>query len=386
MSRIDELIAELCPGGVPHRQIGDVAECYSGATPASGVSVYWEGGTIPWMGSGEVNKGTVSDTEKFITEAGYAACSTKMVPPGAVVIALAGQGKTRGKVARIRIALCTNQSLAAIIPYGSVNSDYLYYFLQTQYQQLRSVSSGDGTRGGLNLRMIRDYKVPVPPLEIQQEIARTLDLFTSLEAELEAELEARRRQYAHYRDSLLSFPEGGVRWVPLGELIRVNFGARITKAKDAGTVYPVYGGGGASFKTDAYNREDEWVVSRFAMSENCVRRVGGQFWMLDSGFTFECAVPDIEKEYVGQVLLNMQPLIFATSTQSAQKNIDIEGFKRLVIPVPPLREQRRIVAILDAFDALVNDLSIGLPAELSARRTQYEYYRDRLLTFKEAAA
>jgi type I restriction enzyme S subunit len=173
--------------------------------------------------------------------------------------------------------------------------------------------------------------------------------------------------------------------VRLGELVRINFGTRITKAKDAGTLYPVYGGGGESFRTDGYNREDEWVISRFAMSAKCVRRVKGRFWMLDSGFTFDVTAPDLKKDYVGQMLLNMQALIFKTSTQSAQKNIDIESFKRLTIPVPPADEQVRIVAILDKFDALVNDLSIGLPAELSARRKQYEHYRDRLLAFPEAA-
>jgi len=174
--------------------------------------------------------------------------------------------------------------------------------------------------------------------------------------------------------------------VTLGDLIRVRFGERITKAKDLGALYPVYGGGGESFRTDGYNREDEWVISRFAMSETCVRRVSGRFWMLDSGFTFDVTAPRVDKDYVGQVFLNMQPTIFATSTQSAQKNIDIEGFKRLAIPVPPLAEQERIVEILDRFDALVNDLSIGLPAELAARRAQYEHYRDRLLTFEPAAA
>lgn len=172
----------------------------------------------------------------------------------------------------------------------------------------------------------------------------------------------------------------------MGELIKLNFGARITKRNDAGTRYPVYGGGGESFRTDRCNRENEWIVSRFAMSENCVRRVAGRFWMLDSGFTFETLSDGLNKDYVGQVLLSMQATIFSTSTQSAQKNIDIEGFKRIVIPVPPLPVQERTVAILRKFDALVNDLSIGLPAELAARRKQYEYYRDKLLTFNEAVA
>lgn len=122
------------------------------------------------------------------------------------------------------------------------------------------------------------------------------------------------------------------------------------------------------------------------MSERCVRRVQGEFWLLDSGFSFEPARPGVDVEYVGHYLSAIQPLIYATSTQSAQKNIDVEGFKRIEIPLPPLDEQRRIAEMLDKFDALVNDISIGLPAELAARRKQYEYYRDKLLTFKELSA
>lgn len=212
MSRIDDLIAEHCSDGVEFKAISEIADCYSGATPASGVPSYWENGTIPWMSSGEVNKGTVYDTDKNITQAGFDSCSTKMIPPNAVVIALAGQGKTRGMVARTRLSLCTNQSLCSIIlNVAIVESDFLYYFLTTQYQQLRSVSSGDGTRGGLNLQMIRSYRVPVPPLKVQREIVKILDTFAKLEAELkaelEAELEARRQQYRYYRDTLLTFDE-----------------------------------------------------------------------------------------------------------------------------------------------------------------------------------
>ena len=235
--------------------------------------------------------------------------------------------------------------------------------------------------------VLNGLRIPVPPLEVQREIVRILDQFAQLEAELEAELEARRIQYEYYSHALLrQSDDAGVRDVALGDIIRLNFGARITKKDDAGTLYPVYGGGGESFRTDSYNREDEWVVSRFAMSANCVRRVAGQFWMLDSGFTFDVLDGSVDKDFVGQLLLSMQPIIFATSTQSAQKNIDVDGFKRLRVQVPSLDTQRRVSSELKSFDGIVNDLSIGLPAELAARRRQYEYYRDKLLTFEEAVS
>lgn len=206
-----EKIRELCPEGVNAKSIGSFASCLSGATPRSGVSAYWSQGTIPWMSSGEVNKGAIFATEKMISEQGYNSCSTKMVPANSVVIALAGQGKTRGMVAITRIELCTNQSLCSIVCDETVIPEYLLHFLRTQYQNLRTLSSGDGGRGGLNLTMIRDYHVPVPPLEVQKQIVTILDkldaLVNDISSGIPAEIKARRKQYEYYRNKLLTFKE-----------------------------------------------------------------------------------------------------------------------------------------------------------------------------------
>ena len=205
-----DALVSRCPNGVQYKSIGSFSKCVAGATPNSKNPSLWDG-DIPWMSSGEVNKKTVYSTNRFITQLGFDSCSTKMVPAGAVVIALAGQGKTRGTVARIRIELCTNQSLCAIITDKTVDSDYLFHYLSGQYDNLRAVSSGDGTRGGLNLKMIRAYKVPVPPIEEQRRIADVLDRFDTLvndiSSGLPAEIAARRAQYEYYRDRLLSFSE-----------------------------------------------------------------------------------------------------------------------------------------------------------------------------------
>ena len=175
----------------------------------------------------------------------------------------------------------------------------------------------------------------------------------------------------------------GVDFYTIDELITLDFGTRITKSKDAGTIYPVYGGGGASFRTDNYNREDKYVVSRFAMSEKCVRYVSGKFWMLDSGFTY--SVKDeslLSYKYISYWLLNAQQEIYACSSQSAQRNLKTAEFKRFEVPVPPLEIQEAIVEILDKF----TNLEAELEAELEVRRAQYEHYRTHLLSYESLAA
>lgn len=195
---------------VEWKKIEEFAKCCAGATPKTEKKEFWENGTIPWMSSGEVNLEEVHSTEKFITQAGYDSSSTKMLPKNTVVVALAGQGKTRGTVAITRIELCTNQSLCGIVLNNNkVYSDYLYYYLKGQYETLRKISSGDGTRGGLNLKMINNFQIPLPPLSEQQRIVNILDRMDKTHKELcqsiETEIKMRKQQYEYYRNQLLGF-------------------------------------------------------------------------------------------------------------------------------------------------------------------------------------
>lgn len=164
------------------KKIEDVATCFAGATPSTKVPEYWMNGTIQWMSSGEVNNGQIYETEKKISQLGFDKCSTKMVKPNTVVMALAGQGKTRGMVAITRTSLCTNQSLCAIETIDDICDDYLYQYLQTQYDNLRLISSGDGIRGGLNLKLVGGYVIKIPCLAEQQKIA---DCLSSLDDVIE---------------------------------------------------------------------------------------------------------------------------------------------------------------------------------------------------------
>jgi type I restriction enzyme M protein len=172
------------------------------------------------------------------------------------------------------------------------------------------------------------------------------------------------------RDLLLAHPESPIhvqnyfkkdskfnsQWpsIKLGEVIKMNFGTRITKKNDAGTMYPVYGGGSESFRTDDFNRQDEYVISRFAMSEECVRFVSGPFWMLDSGGTFEVKPEHQEnliKEYVGKLLLHLQDEIYECSRGGGQRNLDVEQLNDIEIPFPPIEVQKEILIQLGNLSA-----------------------------------
>ena len=172
------------------KKVGDFADCYAGATPSTKISAYWDNGHIPWMSSGEVHKGRVQETDAKITQQGFDGCSTKMVPIHSIVVALAGQGKTRGTVAINDIELCTNQSLCAIVPNDEVNYEYLYHNLRGRYRELRSMSGDVDGRGGLNLKHIQSIKVVVPPMEEQMRFVSIAQQADKSEFELRKSIES----------------------------------------------------------------------------------------------------------------------------------------------------------------------------------------------------
>ena len=201
-SNIPELRFPEFSGDWQVKRLGEIAELCAGATPSTSVSEYWENGTISWMSSGEVNNGQIIKTDKKISEIGYKNSSTKLVPHNTVVIALAGQGKTRGMVAITRIELCTNQSLCAVIPNNIFDSDYMYFYLGSKYNTLREISSGDGTRGGLNLQMLKNFIIPIPTLAEQQEIAVCL---SSIDAEIERYEAKHKKLQEHKKEAVRSY-------------------------------------------------------------------------------------------------------------------------------------------------------------------------------------
>lgn len=182
------------------KAIGDFADVVTGATPSTECAAYW-GGDIRWMSSGELNLKEIHDVEGRITKAGFNAASTHMVPVGCVLIGLAGQGKTRGTAAYNHVELCTNQSIASILPNESYVSRLLYYILDSKYEMLRDISSGGGGRGGLSKETLETVKITMPSSNEEQ--SAIAGILTDCDAEI-ATLERKLAKYRQLKSGMMS--------------------------------------------------------------------------------------------------------------------------------------------------------------------------------------
>ncbi|MDE5757254.1 MAG: restriction endonuclease subunit S, partial [Allobaculum sp.] len=282
---------------------------------------------------------------------------------------------------------------------------YLYYVFKKNIEHFRQSASGMGSLPQISLSVTEDFLIPIPPLKVQEEIVRILDTFTQLTNELTNELTARKQQYEYYRDKLLTFDDS-VEWKTLGEIaIDIYRGSGIKREQVTKTGIPCVRYG------EIYTRYGTWFSECY--SHTSLEEIHSPKYFEYGDILFAItgeSIKDIAKScaYVGDkkclaggdiVVLkhNQNPkyISYALSTTEAKKqksrgkikskvvHSSVPAIQDIKIPVPSLEEQERIVAILDRFDALCNDLTSGLPAEIEARQKQYEYYRDKLLSFKE---
>ena len=185
------------------KKVGEFADVTAGGTPSTFNSTYWNG-NIRWMNSGELNLKKIFEVDGRITESGLKNSSTQMLPSKCVLIGLAGQGKTRGTVAINYVKLCTNQSICAVIPNDSFIPEYLYHNLDSRYNELRKLSTGEGGRGGLNLTIIRNIEVPLPTKEEQSAITQVLSDTDALIESLDRLIEKKKNIKQGAMQELLS--------------------------------------------------------------------------------------------------------------------------------------------------------------------------------------
>ncbi len=399
MSRINELIADLCPDGVEFRTLGDIARLVRGnGMPKSDLTVNGVGaihyGQI-YTRYGAWARATIS----FVSEA--TATKLAKVDPGDIVITNTSENiEDVGKaVAWLGDEQIVTGGHATVIKHAQ-DPKYLSYWFQSRafFDQKRALATGTKVID-VSARQLEKVRIPVPPLEVQREIVRVLDKFTQLEAELEAELEARRRQYEHYKIRLLTF-DPKADWCTLGEIADyVNGKAQERFTSPQGDI-PLVTARFVSRNGEAnrFIHHDDILTPALAGDTALVlsdlpngRALARTFFVdKDNRYAINQRVARIRTKDQSRVdprfiyrYLDRNPRLLMHDNGVDQTHLSKTQVTQLRFPLPPLEEQRRIVSVLDKFDSLVNDLSIGLPAELAARRKQYEYYRDRLLTFEE---
>lgn len=370
MSRIEKLIKEKCPDGVEYKFLGDICiiKTGKGVTKADGS----DEGEYPIISGGIEPMGKYHISNR-----------------SANTITISRVGVNAGFVNYISKDFYLNDKCFSVIPIGEFSSKiitrYLFYVLKAMEAKIVKLQSEGGVPT-INTQKVSGIEVPIPPIEIQQEIVRILDKFTELEAELQDELEARKKQYEYYKMKLFAFDED-MSMVTLSA-ISVNLDRKrkpITgNQREPGDI-PYYGASGVvDYVKDYLFNGDYLLISEDGA--NLTARVtpiafsiSGKTWVNNHAHILQFQT-DIDRKFVEYYLNSIDLSYYITG--AAQPKLNQDNLNKIPIPNPTFEEKKKIVEILDVFSEMCNDLEIGLPAEIETRHKQYEYYRDKLLTFE----
>lgn len=401
-SVLEKLIRELCPEGVEYRELSELFKTKNGYTPSKGNKEFWENGNIPWFRMDDIrqNGGILSHALQNVTEK---AVKGELFPENSLIVATTA---TIGEHALITVPSLANQQFTCL----SLKEEYknqfvikfLYYYC-FKLDEYCKKNLNQGSLASVDRGKFSKFKFPLPPLPIQQEIVRILDTFTNLTAELTAELTARRKQYEYYRDELLTFGED-VPKLCLSEIATEMYrgsGIKRDEVSESGIPCVRYG--------EIYTTYD--VQFNKCVSHVDPKKVSAPKYFEYGDVLFAItgeSVSDIAKSVVylgsdiclagGDIVVmkhkqNPRYMAYALSTTNAQiqkskgkvkskvVHSSMPSLREIRIPIPSLIEQEKIANILDNFRKLCNGFDEGLPAEISARQKQYEYYRDKLLQF-----
>ena len=395
MSKLNELIAELCPNGVEYKTIGEIAtDIYRG----SGITrdqITNEG--IPCVRYGEIYTTYGIWFDECVSHTNESQIANKKYfEYGDILFAITGESVE--EIAKSCAYVGHEKCLAGgdiVVLKHKEDPKYLAYALSTTDAQIqKSKGKVKSKVVHSSVPAIKEIKLPVPPLEVQREIVRVLDNFTFLTAELTAELTARRKQYEYYRNNILSF-NSQVIWKTLGQIGKISMCKRIMKNETSaqGDV-PFYKIGTFGKQADAYiswetfekyrnqysyPKKGDILISAAGTIGRTVVFDGKPAYFQDSNIVW---IDNDESQVLNTFLYYWyQTNPWKASTGGTIARLYNDNIAKAKVPVLPIEVQRRLVKTLDNFDAVCNDLNIGLPAEINARKKQYEYYRDFLLTF-----
>ena len=412
MNRIERMLQELCPEGVEYKKLGDVCEIkgrigFRGYTRKDLVTE--NEGAISLSPSNIENGCLHFDHCSYVSWAKYNESPEIMANIGDVVFTkTASVGKT-ALIKNLPKETTINPQLV-LLKNITCNSAFLAYVLQdNRFQSEVQKITGVGSVPNVSQSALQGIEIPIPPLPVQEEIVRILDHFTELTAELQAELQARQEQYEYYRNKLLTFTKIGggtqsVTWMKMSEIcLSIASGGTPNTSKKE-----YYIGDIPWLRTQEVDWRDIFdtgiKISKEGLEKSSAKMIPKN-----------CVIIAMYGATAAKVAINKIPLCtnqaccnleinpqkayyrfvyqwickeyrnLKAKGEGSQNNINSKKIKNYLIPIPPLSEQQRIVSILDKFETLVNDLSQGLPAEIAAVQEQYEYYRNKLLTFKRIA-
>ena len=379
MSRLNELIKELCPDGVEYRELHEVLTIKNGSDykqfGTGNIPVYGSGGIMTYIDRYAYNKPSVLIPRKGSIDKLY---------------------YVEEPFWNVDTIFYTDIDVSQVIP------RFVYFCLQMEHLEQYNTAGGVPS---LTQKVLNKIKLPVPPLEVQREIVRVLDSFTLLTAELTAELTARKKQYEFYRDKMLNFGNKAAVY-KMSELCEsIADGDHMPPPKsDEGipfiTISNVDEYHNIDFENTMYVPESYYnslAEKRIPRKGNILYTVVGSYGIPvciedDKKFVFQRHIailkPNndiIKSRYMFHAMQSTNFKIQADKSAkgAAQKTIALSALGNMQMPVPSMDVQEKIIKVLDNFDAICTDLNIGLPAEIEARQKQYEYYRDLLLTFAE---
>lgn len=380
MSRLEELIQEYCPNGVEYKELQSVLKIKNGkdykSLGAGDIPVYGSGGIMTYVDSYVYDKPSVLIPRKGSIDKLYYVDTPFW---------------------NVDTVFYTEINVTIVLP------RYVFHCLLREHLEKLNTAGGVPS---LTQKVLNVVKIPVPPLPVQEEIVRILDSFTQLTAELQekldAELQARKKQYEYYSNKLI--PTKNVSYKSLDELCeavdyrgktprKVDKGVFLITAKNIRKGYIDYN------KSQEYIAEEDYMdvmrrgvpklgdvlITTEAPCGNVAQVDNENIALAQRVIKYRPKTHELDSTFLKYVLLGkeFQDKLNKASTGGTVRGIKGSKLHKLTIPIPSTKEQKRIVAILDRFDALCNDLSASLPAEIQSRQKQYEYYRDKLLTFNE---
>lgn len=268
---------------------------------------------------------------------------------------------------------------------NQLNYKFIYYWLCIEAKKYVYLGMGNPK---LMSNQMEKIKIPIPPLSVQQKIAQILDAFTAITAELTAELTAeytlRQKQYQYYRDKLLTFDEK-IQRKKLVEILDIKRGKRLVRSElQDNEKYPVYQN--SLQPLGYYSQYNCRANMSFIISAGNAGEVGYSdvdFWSADDCYYFDCPQDLLKDRFLYYVLMSQKNQIARQVRKASVPRLGRNSVENLIIPIPPLATQEKIVAILDKFETLANSITDGLPKEIALRQKQYEYYRQILLGFEK---